>query len=141
MVSNVTEEDEPRGRTSVETLGPSDSRKIHFNTVQVSFMFHTCIHFCLMICNSRFLFRMSNLRAIRYPQGNTIPSPLSPNFYSSSFDDTPTSSFSASGCCSKYPGSAPRASMSPSGPCSSSSVSPRRRRSMRTLKDTTPTVK
>ena len=140
MVSNVTEEDEPRGRTSVETLGPSDSRKIHFNTVQVSFQEH--IHFCLMMfIKSRFLFRMSNLRAIRYPQGNTIPSPLFPNFYSSSFDDTPTSSFSASDCCSKYPGSVPRASMSPSGPCSSSSVSPQRRRSMRTLKDTTLTVK
>merc|ERR1719350_1000129 len=58
---------------------------------------------------------MSNLRAIRYLQENTIPSRLFLNFCSNSSDDTPTSSFSASGCCSRYPGSAPRASMSPSG--------------------------
>ena len=34
MVSNVTEEDEPRGGASGETSGPSDSRKIFFNTNQ-----------------------------------------------------------------------------------------------------------
>ena len=30
MVSNVTEDDEPRGGTSGETSGPSDSRKIFY---------------------------------------------------------------------------------------------------------------
>lgn len=53
MVSNVTEEDEPRGGASGETSGPSDSRKIFFNTNQARmhiFIFEVGISINISAC-------------------------------------------------------------------------------------------